>query len=118
MRICADARRLPFADESLAGAYTRYGFNHMFQYRDALKELYRVLCIVGSLIVAERKTSMWHGKLERVGLGYEDRLKVLRQLGSYTSDDEFAQSLRDIGYDVSRVDSGSYTLFEAVKSLS
>ena len=119
IEICADARCLPFTDESLSAVYSRNGFNHIGRYVDVLKEAYRVLKTDGAFVVTERKSSMRHGALESIGLNYEERLEVLRHLGLFTHGQEFVKNVGQVGFALLNVDDlpeSSYLLVDAIKN--
>jgi ubiquinone/menaquinone biosynthesis C-methylase UbiE len=119
MGICADAIHLPFADHSFSAAYTRYGFNHIKGYADALKEVYRILKNDGTLVVTEDKTSWWHyvwqNEFARIGLDYEGRIKVMKHLGCFTDIQDFIENVKQVGFDITNTDDASYVLIEAIK---
>jgi ubiquinone/menaquinone biosynthesis C-methylase UbiE len=99
--MCADLRQLPFADGTLAATYTRYGFNHIHHYVDALKEAYRATKKNGRLVVVDDKSSRW---LRRVpgfrGVNPEEKIEILRQLGLYASGQDFVEDVKRVGFDV------------------
>jgi len=104
MEVCADARRLPFADESLTAAYSRYGFGHIRGYVNALREAYRALKMDGYLVVAEDRFSMWREPQDRIGLSYEEQREILRHLGFIPSGQEFVEHVKQVGFDILTVD--------------
>jgi ubiquinone/menaquinone biosynthesis C-methylase UbiE/uncharacterized protein YbaR (Trm112 family) len=120
MGICADARQLPFPDQSFSAAYTRYGFNHIKGYVDALMEVYRILKNNGDLVVAEGKVSMWHDILAQRGLNYEERIRYLRNQGDFIDIQEFIENVKQVGFAVSGINNidfekRDYLLVEAKK---
>jgi ubiquinone/menaquinone biosynthesis C-methylase UbiE/uncharacterized protein YbaR (Trm112 family) len=119
MGICADALHLPFVDYSFSAAYTRYGFNHIKGYVDALKEVYRTLKNEGALVVTEGKNSMWIKILAQEfaqrGLNYEEQIKELRNQGYFTNIQDFIENVKQVGFDITSIDDASYVLVEAIK---
>jgi len=98
MEICADARHLPFADEALAVTYTRYGFNHIHGYMDALKEIHRTLKEGGCLVATEDKLSMWCKDPDKIGVSHEEQLEILRRLKLYATEREFIEHVEQVGF--------------------
>lgn len=104
MEICTDARHLPFADGSVAAAYTRNGFNHIRGYMDALRDIHRTLKLGGRLVAVEYKLSIWLGKPGKVGISLEEQYEILRRLDLFVNKDEFAKSLKQVEFDTLRVE--------------
>jgi ubiquinone/menaquinone biosynthesis C-methylase UbiE/uncharacterized protein YbaR (Trm112 family) len=104
IEICADVRRLPFADKSLAAAYTRNGFSHVHRYVDSLKEAHRTLKRGGRLISTDGKFSMWREHPDRIGISYEEQYEILRHLGLYVNGQEFIKHVKRVGFDILAVD--------------
>jgi ubiquinone/menaquinone biosynthesis C-methylase UbiE/uncharacterized protein YbaR (Trm112 family) len=118
MEICADARQLPFPDQSFSAAYTRDGFNHFWQYADILKEAYRILKNDGSLVVTEENNSFRHDILAQQGLNYEERIKELKKQGYFIDIQEFVENVKQTGFNISNIsniDDMGYVLVEAKK---
>jgi len=118
MEICADARHLPFVDESLTAAYTRLGFWHIYGYVDAFREVYRTLKNGGRLVATEYKTG-WIVHVDS-RLRYEERREILRNLGLVVDKQEFIENAKQVGFDALAIDDlpepkSAYFLFEATK---
>lgn len=109
IEICADARQLPFADESLAAAYSRYGFLHVRGYVAALREAYRVLAAGGHLIATEKKSGRSLHP-DTIGLFYEEQFEILRRLGLIAHGQEFIKNVEQSGFDVLGIFDGSQKL--------
>lgn len=105
LEMCANLKRLPFADGTLAAVYTRNGFNHIHGYVAALKEAYRATKKDGHLVVTDGKFSMWQNpQYFPEGMDSKERLEILSQLGLYVDGQNFIEHIKRVGFDVLAID--------------